>query len=65
MLILFIERLKSSGYGIYLLSNIGIEYFADLRSKMPGDLFDHFDGFYTTNPDDDYVNKPNIKIFHQ
>lgn len=62
-LLLFLERIKDSGYGIYLLSNIGIEYFLDLRTKMPNELFEHFDGFYTTNPDDDYVNKPNIKIF--
>ena len=58
-----VERLVSSGYGVYLLSNIGIQYFNDLRANMPRDFFEHFSGFYTTNPDDDYVNKPNIKIF--
>jgi len=59
-----IKRIKASGYGIYLLSNIGIEYFSDLRRRLPEDLFATFDGFYTTNADDEYVNKPNIKIFH-
>jgi len=60
-----IERLHKSGYGIYLLSNIGIEYFAALREKLHYDFFEHFAGFYTTNKTDDYVNKPNIKIFER
>ena len=38
------------GFKIYLLSNIGHGYFADLRSKMPDGLFKDFDGFYTSNP---------------
>ena len=39
-----IERLHKSGYGIYLLSNIGIEYFAALREKLHYDFFEHFEG---------------------
>ena len=51
------------GYKIYLLSNIGSDYFEDLIKKMPEDLFKSFDGFYTTNPDDDYTMKPNPRIY--
>ena len=57
-----IEQLKSAGYGIYILSNIGVEYFADLKNALEN-YFVHFDGVYTTNPDDDYIKKPHIKVF--
>ena len=59
-----IEQLKSAGYGIYILSNIGVEYFADLKNALEN-YFVHFDGVYTTNPDDDYIKKPHIKVFEK
>ena len=64
-LTLFPERLKMAGYEIYLLSNIGVEFFEDLQEKLPGHLFEPFDGFYTANEADQYVNKPDKRIFHQ
>ena len=59
------DDLKSMGYKIYLLSNIGTDYFEDLRKKMPENLFQSFDGFYTTNPEDEYIKKPDPRIFQR
>lgn len=59
------DDLKLMGYKIYLLSNIGGDYFEDLVTKMPPDLFKSFDGFYTTNPEDEYAMKPNPRIYRR
>lgn len=55
--------MKSYGYSIYLLSNIGTDYFNQLREMWESNIFKNFDGFYTTNPDHGYVKKPHPDIF--
>lgn len=56
-------KLKANGYSIYLLSNIGSDYFTQLQNMWPPNIFNDFDGFYTTNPDHGYVKKPSPEIF--
>lgn len=63
LIVLIKDKLSSFGYGVYLLSNIGTDYFKQLRETWPSDLFKNFAGFYTTNPDHGYVKKPHPDIF--
>lgn len=47
---------------MFLLSNIGTQYFEELVAMLPAGLFADFDGFHTSDVSD-YTMKPHPKVF--
>ncbi len=52
-----IKYLKSLGYNIFLLSNIGFNSYSNFKAKFP-DIMSLFDGIYVPGPDNHYHCKP-------
>lgn len=59
-----IKKLKSTGYEIALLSNIGERIFIDLESQHH-DIFHLFDHIMVCTPETQYVSKPSPQIYER
>ncbi len=57
-----IKQLKSQGYTLHILSNIGEYFFADLKRDFP-DIFALFDDIKITTAAENYIGKPYPQIF--
>ena len=57
-----IKELKSRGYKLYVLSNIGKETFEQLCQKYP-EIGACFDGAFTASPEHNYMQKPHIDFY--
>lgn len=63
-MISLIKKLKSNGYEIALLSNIGERIYIDLESQHH-DIFHLFDHIMVCTPETHYVSKPNPQIYER
>jgi len=57
-----LEKLKTKGYNLHILSNIGEQFFNDLAQTFP-QIFNYFDKVKVPSASDDYIQKPNPLIF--
>ncbi len=63
-MISLIKKLKSNGYEIAILSNIGELIFIDLESQHH-DIFHLFDHIMVCTPETHYISKPNPEIYRR
>lgn len=59
-----IETLKSNGYKLYILSNIGEQTLQQLQKKLP-ELFNHFNGIAFVEQQDNWIQKPYPQAFEK
>jgi len=59
-----IKQLKSQGYSLYILSNIGHDTFKGLCEIYP-ELNDHFSGAFTPTAENKYLHKPHPEFYEQ
>lgn len=59
-----IKDLKSKNYKLFIFSNIGERSINILKNKFP-DVFACFDGVSSTNSQDGYIKKPDIRAFNK
>lgn len=57
-----IEKLKSAGFKIYMLSNIAAETLENLWF-IHSDVLKNFDGIYTPSNENNYMQKPNPEFY--
>lgn len=60
----YIKQLKQQGFKVYVFSNIGKHTFEKFRIKFK-DIFDLFDGYSVSDPDDKWVQKPNPEAYYK
>lgn len=60
----YIKQLKQQGFKVYVFSNIGKHTFEKFRIKFK-DIFDLFDGYSVTDPDDRWIQKPNAEAYYK
>ncbi len=58
------HEIKTLGFRLYLLSNIGIQALNNLYTKHPN-LNKLFDGFYVPRPENFYMRKPSLYFFSE
>lgn len=59
-----LSKLKSYGYNLYILSNIGSQALEELKKKYP-DIINYFDGSYIPSIENNYRHKPDIVFFQE
>jgi len=60
--ITILKKLKSKGYTLFLLSNIGSRFFEDMKKQHPF-LAENFDECYCSTHKDGYLKKPNLGYY--
>lgn len=57
-----LKELKSQGYKLFILSNIGSDTLTELSQKFP-EIINLFDGAFPARPDDNYCQKPDPRFY--
>lgn len=57
-----VYSLKQQGYSLHILSNIGLLMYHHLYQRFPH-LFDQFDKIKIANPTENYLSKPNPRMY--